>query len=190
MNAIILAGGRSSRMGFDKAFMEIEGRPIIKKQLRLLKGLFEKIIIVSDNPYKGRLGAVKIIRDIIPNCGPLGGIYSGLSASSAFYNLVVACDMPFVNPKLIKYMRRRAYGYDVVVPKVNRRYEPLFSIYSKDCLKYIKPLLDKKILKLSRLFTRVKVREIKLKEILRFGSPEAIFMNINTPADLLKVSDG
>ena len=188
MTAIILAGGKASRMdGADKAFLKIGQETVIDRQSRLLKKLFEKIIIVTNSPQKYRyIEDIKIISDITPNLGSLGGVYSGLTASSSFYNFVIACDMPFINSRLIKYMCKNTPGYDVVVPKINDRYEPLFCIYSKSCLVYIKQLFDKKVLKISELFSMVKVKEITNNEVLQFASPEKIFTNINTREDLVR----
>lgn len=190
MTVIILAGGKSRRMGKrDKAFMEIGGEPLIKRQLRLLKKDFKKIIIVANavDKYKAFKG-VRVIPDVAADRGPLGGIWSGLLASPDRYNLVLACDMPFIDPHVIKYMRLKAAGYDVVVPRIDGRYEPLFGIYSKSCLRFIKPLLDKKDLKIRGFFSKVKVKEIGRKEMSRFGDPDKIFMNINTPDELVRLN--
>ncbi len=190
MAAIILAGGKSRRMGQSgKAFLKIAKVPIIKRQLRLLKKNFRQIIIVTNSPdkYKGLRGA-RVIPDIVANQGPLSGIFSGLLSSRDNYNFVVACDMPFINCRLIKYMYRNSFGYDVVVPRINNRYEPLFGIYSKSCIRFIKAQLAKKVFKISGFFPKVKVREISRKEILRFGLPQKTFMNLNTPDDLLKLN--
>ncbi|MCM8778531.1 MAG: molybdenum cofactor guanylyltransferase [Candidatus Omnitrophica bacterium] len=186
LTAIILAGGKASRMkGKDKAFLKINHEPLIKRQLRLLKKTFKQIIIVT-NTYKKYINfkGVKVISDVIPHRGPLGGIYSGLLTSKDKYNFVVACDMPFINLELIKYMFKKSAGYDVVIPYVNNRYEPLFCVYSKKCIGFIKQLIDKRIFKISKLFTFVKVKKISKKEVLRFGQAKTIFMNINTLQDL------
>lgn len=190
MTVIILAGGKSRRMGDrDKAFIKIGGECLIRRQLRLLKKDFKKIIIVANaaDKYKGFKG-VKVVPDTVANRGSLGGILSGLLASDERYNFVVACDMPFINLPLIRYMQGQKAGYDVVVPRINNRYEPLFGIYSKSCTRFIKPLLGKRILKISGFFPKVKVRSINRKEISRFGRPEEIFTNINTPIDLSKLN--
>ncbi len=189
MAAIILAGGKSQRMGnCDKAFLKIGKEPIIKRQLRLLKKHFKKIIIVTNSAdkYNGLKG-VRIISDIVPHQGPLAGIMSGLMSSGERYNFVVACDMPFINHCLIKYMYRNSSGYDAVIPKINNRYEPLFGIYSKSCIEHIKALLEGRVFQISKLFPKVKVREIFREEISRFGLPEKIFMNVNTPDDLSRL---
>jgi molybdenum cofactor guanylyltransferase len=190
MAVIILAGGKSRRMGHkDKAFLKIGNEPIIKRQARLLRKYFKKIIIITGSldEYIGLKG-VKLIPDIIPGQGPLGGIFSGLRVSQDTYNFVVACDMPFINCRLIKYMLENSAGFDVVVPRINHSYEPLFSVYSKSCLKHIKPLLDKKILKVSKFFPKVKLRQISRDEVLRFGLPEKIFMNLNTQGELARLN--
>lgn len=189
MTAIILSGGKASRMdGQDKAFLKIDNEPIISTQLRALKKLFKKIIIVTNSPRKYRnLRDIEIIPDIIPHLGPLGGIYSGLKASSSFYNFVVACDMPYIDIGFIAYMYKKSYFYDAVVPKINKRYEPLYCFYSKNCLEFIKQLLDKKMFKIKELFSRIKVKEIIGEEIRQFALGAKIFTNINTKEDLKKL---
>lgn len=188
MTAIILAGGKSSRMGFDKAFIKIKGIPIIKEQVRLLKTFFKKVIIVTNNPHKYKLRAVKVIRDIIPDKGPLGGVYSGLKASNSFYNFVVACDIPFINLKLIKYMISRRYGFDVVVPKTQKGYEALFAIYSKNCIQPIYTILNTDDLRIKGVFAKVRLKEITEQQLKNFGDPNTLFMNINTKDDLCRIS--
>jgi molybdopterin-guanine dinucleotide biosynthesis protein A len=186
MTAIILAGGKASRMGGqDKAFLKIDNEPLISMQLRLLKKLFKEIIIVTNlSKEYGAIKDVKVISDIIPHQGPLGGIYSGLIASNSFYNFAVACDMPYIDTGLIEYMYKKSSGYDAVVPRLNKRYEPLYSFYSKNCLKFIGQLLDKKIFKTNKLFSRIKVKEITKEEVRQFKFGEKVFTNINTGEDL------
>lgn len=189
MTIIILAGGKSVRMGRDKAFLKVDKIPLIKRQVRLLKRHFKKIFIVTNSPHKyRRLRGVKVVSDIAAGQGPIGGILSGLSASRDRYNFVIACDMPFINLDLMKYMRRNSFGYDVVVPRIGKRYEPLFCIYSKNCIRKIKAFIGKKIFKISGFFPEVKVKEIGREDVARFGCPEKIFMNLNTPEDLFRLN--
>ncbi|MDO8525689.1 MAG: molybdenum cofactor guanylyltransferase, partial [Candidatus Omnitrophota bacterium] len=107
ITGIVLAGGKAARMrgSCDKAFLKVGGKTIIDRQLKALRNIFKEIMIVTNSPdrYKDRKG-VKIIPDLVREKGPLGGIYSGLSASGSFYNFVTACDMPFINEGLVKYM--------------------------------------------------------------------------------------
>ncbi|MBU2102706.1 MAG: molybdenum cofactor guanylyltransferase [Candidatus Omnitrophota bacterium] len=192
MTAIILAGGKATRMkGRDKAFLKINNEPFIERQIRLLKKIFKKIIIVTNSSERYRVvRGVTIVCDIIPHLGPLGGIYSGLTASSSFCNFVVACDMPFLDTGFIEHMHREYYGYDAVVPRINGKYEPLFAFYSKRCRIVIRQLLDEKIFKMSELCSRIRVREITEEEIRHCAVGEKMFTNINTEKDFAYVYAG
>lgn len=202
MTAIILAGGKATRMkGHDKAFLKINHEPLIKRQIKLLGKLFSRqailneggilpeagkeIIIVTNSSKKYKsLKGVRVITDLVPHQGPLGGIYSGLMASSSFYNFVVACDMPYIDSVFIEYMYNKSSGYDAVVPILNKRYEPLYSFYSKNCLNPIGQLLDKKMLKINKLFSEIRVKKITEDQVGRFALGAKIFTNINTRKDL------
>ncbi len=184
MTAIILAGGKSSRMGYDKAFIKVGGTVLIKRQLKLLKSFFKEIIIVTNTPHKYRLRGVKVIKDIIPGQGPLGGIYSGLVASSSTYNFVVACDMPFINLQLIKYMVSLKDNFDTVVPRIKNGYEPLFAIYAKNCIPIIENALKENKLNVSTVFQKAKTIFISQREIEKFDKKLLFLANINTQDEL------
>lgn len=190
MAAIILAGGKSQRMGnCDKAFLKIGKEPIIKRQLRLLKKHFKKIIIVTNSAdkYNGLKG-VRIISDIVPHQGPLAGIMSGLMSSGERYNFVVACDMPYVNLKLAKYLFSKLQnGYEVVACKIRGRYEPLFAIYGKGCIGAIEEQLKGKDTKVTGFFSKVKVKTVSEKEVMKIDPELKTFMNINTPPEYKKI---
>lgn len=184
MTAIILAGGKSSRMGFDKAFIKIRGIPIIKRQLKQLKQIFKKIIIVTNNPLNYKFKGARVIGDLITERGPLGGIYSGLKASFSDYNFVVACDMPFLNKALIRYMIKDRDNYDVVIAKIDGKFHPLFGLYSKNCIPAIEEMLKQNKLKVSSIFPKVKSHFILRREIRRFDRDLLSLLNINTEGDL------
>lgn len=188
MNAVILAGGQSSRMGFDKAFAEIGGRPILKIQLALLRKLFDRVIIVTNTPQRYKFKGVKVIGDTFVKCGPLAGIHSALCASDSFYNFVVACDMPFLNPGLIKYMVSKAPGFDAVVPRLKNGYEALFAIYSKDCKSVIYQSIISSELKVSKIFKKIRLNQVSEAQVRRFGDPRTMFANINSAEDLCRIS--
>lgn len=186
VSAIVLCGGESSRMGFDKAFIKIEGRTLVERQVALLKRRFGKIILVTNAPgsYKS-CSRVKVVTDIVRGFGPLGGLYTGLNNSRSEYNLVAACDMPFFSPDLAAYMAGRVKeGFQAVVPYYKKRYQPLFAVYSRDCLSKIREALAGDKLKLAKLLSEFKVRKVLRKELVKFGDPEVFFRNINTPQDL------
>jgi len=175
-------------MGRDKAFLKINGEALIEKQLRLLKGVFRNIIIVTNSPQKyAGFKSVKIVRDVISGRGPLVGIYSGLLASESCYNFVVACDMPFINAKLIEYMITLKDGFDIVVPRIEGKYEALFAVYSKNCVRPINEAIEKDRLTVRGLFADVRVRELAGDEIMKFGDADTIFMNMNTKEDLCRI---
>ncbi len=180
MTAIILAGGKSRRMGRDKAFLELDGVPIIKRHLNLLKDIFSNIIIAANDPEKYRFEDVKVAGDLVLDYGPLAGIYSGLMASDTFYNFIVACDMPFLNERLIRYLITRAGSWDVVVPKVDGKYHPLFGVYSKRCIPAIDRLIKDREHRVISLYPNVKTRTISKKEITRFDEGIRSLININT----------
>ena len=194
MTAIILAGGKSSRMGFDKALLKINNHFLMEEILQKLKTIFAEILIVTNRPKQFNsltsLHLTKIACDIIPHQGPLGGIYSGLMNSGSFYNFVLACDMPFVNLELIKYMVSIKDNFDAVVPKLKKGYEALFAIYSKNCISAISEILKTGDLKVVNFFNKLKLRELNEKEISRFGAPDVLFMNINTREDLSRAGGG
>ena len=187
MTAIILAGGKNTRMdGQDKALVKIDGIPIIKRQIKILAGIFKTVLVVTDNTRRYRLKGVKIIRDIIPEKGPLGGIYSGLLASDSFYNFVIACDMPFINERLVKYMIKNIKNFDIFLPKIGNKFHPLCGIYSKNCIPLIRQGLTQDRLKVSGIFSKSKVKFISKKKLQSFDKNLFCLENINTPEDIKK----
>ncbi len=185
-SAIILAGGRNTRMqGVDKAFLEIDGRPIIAGIVDKLRSLVSEVIVVTNSPCKYRDFNVKVVKDRMPRKGPLMGIYSGLKNSSSKYNFVVACDMPFLKKDLIRYLLDSKDGHDVIIPRIDKRFHPLFGLYSKKCIPVIEERLSKDKLRISGIFPELKTRYILKKEIEKFDSQGLSLMNINTKEDLI-----
>jgi molybdopterin-guanine dinucleotide biosynthesis protein A len=131
----------------------------------------------------------KVIVDIYPGKGALGGIYAGLASADSFYSLVVGCDMPFLNRDLLCYLIDLAPNFDVVVPRIDDMFEPLHAVYSRDCLAPIKELIDKDRLEVSQLFNLVKTRYVGKDEIAKFDPRCLSFFNINTLDDLRKARD-
>lgn len=186
MTGVVLAGGKSSRMGFNKAFIELGGKRLIEATVDRLKALFpEVLIIANDQDLYAYLG-VKIIPDLIPNSGSLGGIYTGLHAATHPQCFFAACDMPFLNADLISLLVREAAGWDVVVPRVGGELQPMHAIYAKSCLPFIKKAIDGGMLKIAWFFQKVSVKTIE-EPALRALDPQLLgFMNVNTPLDLEK----
>ena len=188
ISCIILAGGKSLRFGHDKVLERIGSTSLLEQVISRIDPLSKDIIIVT---AKERTFAqlanhpkVKIVSDIIPGQGSLGGIYTGLMESKTFYNLVVAADMPFLNVPLIRYMIKAADGFDFILPHINNWYEPLHAIYSRACIEPIKTILDTGNKVIVELFKHVRVRYIEAEEVDRFDPQHLSFFNINTKEDL------
>lgn len=187
VSGIILAGGRSSRLGSDKALLRLgHQRPLIEEIAFKLSQIAQEVIVVasSRDTYPGLSAAV--VGDIYPHKGSLGGIYSGLLAAKHQHALVVACDMPFLNVGLLKYMVSLPRHYDVLIPRVAGNLEPLHAIYSKRCLASIKDLLDNSQLQIFQFFPQVKVCYLDEAEVDRFDPQRLSFFNINTPEELAR----
>ncbi len=190
MTAIILAGGKASRMhGRDKALLKINRRHLIEIQLGLLRKYFKEIIIVTNKPDKFKhLKGVKVITDIMPYYGPLGGIYSGLLYSRDQYNFVAACDMPFLSIPLIKYMKSKtSKNIDAVVPFINKRYQYLHAIYSKRCIPVLKARLKENKLRVSGLFRYISTVFLTLRQTEKMDLSPWLCYNINTLKDLERI---
>jgi molybdenum cofactor guanylyltransferase len=189
VSCIILAGGKSTRLGRNKVVERIGNQSLLERVVSTLSSLKSDIIIVSAKesslPQLTDYPRVKIVEDIYPGKGSLGGIYSGLVPSRSFYNLVVACDMPFLNLELIHYMLDIAGGFDVVVPRVSQEiFEPLHAVYSKNCVAPLEQLIQKNRFKILELYPLVKMRYVGVEEIDRFDPQHLSFFNVNTEADL------
>jgi len=161
---------------------------LLQRVVSQLSSFNSSIIVVvakgKSLPQFSRDSRFRIVTDIYPGKGALGGIHAGLTASNKFYNLVVACDMPFLNQALLKYMVQLAPGFDLVVPRVGEWVEPLHAVYAKDCQAPIERLLEQGETRVRALFGLVKVRYIENDEIERFDPKHLSFFNVNTEADL------
>jgi len=175
------------RLGRDKAF-EPFGKGILVERVLSRLSLFKSDIILVKNHKQDftHLDSqnIKVVEDIYPEKGPLGGIYTGLSFSQTQKNVVVACDMPFLNTGLLVYLVQQSEEHDIVVPCENDHFEPLHAVYSKRCVGPIKELLDKGEKQLIRLFKMVDVRYVRPGEIERFDPHHISFFNINNEEDL------
>ncbi len=185
MTGIILAGGENRRMGQNKALLRLNGQTLVEGIIDRLQDLFPDILIVSSYPEAYQQFGVRVVCDIVPGKGPLGGIYSGLVQSSTAQNFVVACDMPFLNLTLIEHMQSRMGESDILIPKGRRGYEALHAFYSNTCIDAIeKKFAGRTGLQVIDLLNDVRTVEIEEEEIRRFDPDGSAFFNINTPEDL------
>jgi molybdopterin-guanine dinucleotide biosynthesis protein A len=181
--AIILAGGKSSRMNYqNKSFLKLKNKTFIEKILDELD-LYDEKIIISNKPEEYLNLDVKVVKDIIPQCGPLSGVHSGLINAKYEYSLVVACDMPFINKEFVKNILTFATGYDAVIPISNGYIQPLCGVYKKTCLPVIEKNLKKNNHKIREIFKDLNVRYLKDEEINKLSNSEYVFININNPKE-------
>ncbi len=189
ITSIVLAGGKNRRLGRSKALETINGRILIEHVIERLKPLTGDILVVTSREGFSLPDAwqAKILVDLYPDKGPLGGIYTGLLASRSSRSLVVACDMPFLNTELLRYMIELSSDVDVVIPRLGKGIvEPLHAIYSKGCLDNIKMQLDRNRLRADSILNTVRVRYVERVECQRLDPQLLSFFNINCQLDLEK----
>ena len=182
--AIILAGGKSSRMGEDKALMRFGDRPLLHRVVDELRPHFEDLILVTNQPVRHMaLEDIRIVTDVEPGQGPLGGIFAGLLASRGAHNLVVGCDMPFLNHLLLDYLwSLRTWG-DVVVPLTHEALSPICAVYDRRVLPTIAEALAADERRVMSLYPRLKVHYVREDELLPYDPELRSLRNLNTPED-------
>lgn len=196
ITAVILAGGRSRRLGRDKAVEPFDGEPLIRRVIRRaaagVNARAGDVVVVVDSPARAAALPLepeqRTAVDAFPGNGPLGGIYTGLAAARTEWSLAVACDLPFLSIPLLRYMAGLRDGVDIVAPVINGRPEPTHAFYSRRCQPAIAARLQAGRLKAADLFSDVDVtvRYIDETEIRRFDPELLSFFNINRPADLAR----
>ena len=184
MTGIILAGGKSKRMGENKAFIDAGGAPLFERVYRVFKEIFSEIIIVANDTRPFERYEARLQKDIILNKGALGGLYTGLLHASSYHAFCTACDMPLLNLWVIKYMTEERNKYDVIVPKTHDGLHPLHAIYSKKCLNPMRQLLNRDDLKIVNFFHQVRVRYIEEMEIRELDPHMRSFINVNTEEEM------
>jgi molybdopterin-guanine dinucleotide biosynthesis protein A len=187
MTSIILAGGKSSRLGRNKALQVIESKSLIQWVVDRLAIFSTEIIIATADGEAipcSSATRIKTVADIYPGKGPLVGIYSGLIAASSTRAIVVGCDTPFLSISLLEYMTQICSTFDVIVPRMKNKLEPLCAVYSKNCSDPIQDLLGQDERQIRKLFSMVKVKYIEEDEINRFDPKHLSFFNINNQDDL------
>jgi len=190
INGILLVGGRSSRLGREKTLEKIGGESLLDRAINALAPLCKTVILVAaaGTKHSGikETSSLKIITDIYPGKGPLVGLYSGLKQSDTLYNFVIACDMPFLSEKLIQLMIGLAPGYDIVVPRLGRRAEPLCAVYSLNCLSTIEKMIKDGDYTVRNIPPKVNTRYVDGEEIASVDPKQRSFINVNREEDLTR----
>lgn len=183
-----MAGGKNSRFsGKNKALVRIGEKRILDRIYEVFSILFDKIILVTNDPLQYMEWDFDIVTDIFPIRSSLTGIHTGLFYLTTPYAFFVACDIPFIKKELIEILLDSVEpSIDIVIPETSKGVEPLCSVYSKRCFKPIEEQLEKKSLKIQRVFQKVRVKKIS-EDILRTIDPDLVSLsNINTPDDLAR----
>ncbi len=189
ITGIILAGGKSRRMGKDKALLELDGKPLILRVSEVLEELFDPVIIIADSGKRFMDFSCPVVCDLIPGRGPLGGIYTGLRYAASDAIFVVGCDFPFLDRGLIRYLVGLIPGYDAVVPRCHGVWHPLHAVYSKRCLPVFEQRIKMGELSLRNVLPTLVVREVEEAELSSFDPERVSLTNLNTPEELWQVVD-
>ncbi len=191
---LVLAGGKSSRMGTDKAFLDFHGQTLLERALAVMGAVCDQVMIVGDRAKFAEYDSPKygaVVADIFPGCGPLGGIHAALAHSSAELNLMLAVDMPFVSAELLLFLWAAAEGEGnhaiVTVPRTGRGLQPLCAVYRRDFAAAAERALRAEKYKIDAAFSGVPLRVIEESELVEAGFSEQNFFNVNTPEDRLRL---
>jgi molybdopterin-guanine dinucleotide biosynthesis protein A len=184
MTGAILAGGESKRLGVNKAFVEVGGVAVIERVVSVLRGIFEEVFIVTVRPELYTHLGCPVHADLLPGNDSLGGLHAALSYASAEGCFLCACDMPFLNPRLIRALVELAPSADLVIPESADGVQPLHAVYSKQCLPAIEANIAASQLKLTAFHPQVTVRVVEGGELGDLDPHGRSFFNINTMEDL------
>lgn len=189
--AVILCGGKSSRMGFDKSLIDINGKLLIELVCEKLEGVFDEIILVTENKEKFNNLKYKIVEDIERNYGPAGGIYTGLKYSESKYAFFLACDMPKINIDFIKYLITiiEDSDYDGLMCRHNDWIEPLYAFYSKDLMKNFQKGIENNSLVLYDIIKSSNIKYVPEETAKEYSEDLDMFINLNYIKDLEKLKE-
>lgn len=175
VTGILLAGGKSSRMGTDKGMVMLNGKKLAAHILDAMKPVVDHLIIVANNRYYDAFG-YSVFSDVVKDCGPMGGIYTGLINSNTRKNLVLSCDIPYVTSRMLTFILAHAEDAEIIFPSVEGNPEPLCAVYDQTCAEKIRMLIDKRELKMQDALRQFKTKELPLTKEEAGNN----FININT----------
>lgn len=184
VSGAVLAGGRASRFGGNKALATLRDRPLITRPLDALRPLASDLFIVAADGVAYAQTGVPTRPDRRSGAGPLGGIYTALSVAEHPIVVCLACDLPFVRTALIAYLLQQIGDHDAVVPCTDAGLEPLHAVYARSCLPAIEAMLGRGLLRVDALFAAVRTRRVTAAELRPLDPAGRAFWNVNTPADL------
>ncbi len=191
VTGVLLAGGKSRRMGEDKRFLYVGERTLLDRSCAALQEIFEQVYVVVAQDSPTLQTEVPIIRDLIANCGSLGGLYTGLRQAKTEYIFLTACDMPFLNSRLIRYFVSLKCDKDVVIGRWRSRLHPTHALYGQRCCSVIEEMLHGNYLQIQGLMANssLRVRVVEENELEEIDREGRSFFNVNTPSDLIMARD-
>lgn len=190
VTGVLIAGGKSRRMGQDKRFLKVGGISLLDRTVDVLEQVFTTVVVALAEPLeRWNARGHRVVYDAVPDCGSLGGLYTGLVASPHSWIFAVACDMPFLDPAVIRYMAGLIDGADIVAAKLVSGHQPMHAFYSKRCVPVIERLVKQGRLKIQDVFSDpdVRIRIVAESELTSIDPKLLSFENINTPEDFASV---
>ena len=186
LSGFVLAGGKSTRMGQDKAAVTLNGLTLLQHALAALREVCSDVAILGKQELYGGIGPV--YEDIFPGCGPLGGIHAALSSSKTQFNLIIAVDTPFLAPEFLSHLADRAIESNAIVttPEIDDYTQPLCTVYSLVFRSIAEQALRQGNYKIVPLFPKDRTLVIKESELRQFAFAADMFENLNTPEDLAR----
>ena len=186
VTGVLLAGGKSRRMGEDKRHLAVGEQTLLERGLAVLQSTFREVLVVIAQDSPPLSIDARVVRDLVPDCGSLGGLYTGLTQATTPYIFVVACDMPFLNQAVIaQFMSRRATA-DIVIAKLDDRLHPMHALYSKRCVPALEQMIRARQLKIQEIVSQssLRIRYVTETDLLTIDPSGHSFYNVNTMADL------
>lgn len=186
VTGVLLAGGKSRRMGEDKRFILVGQRTLFERSCAVLRDLFEHVCVVIAQDSQSLQADVPVVRDLLPDCGSLGGLYTGLRWAKTQHIFLTACDMPFLNPDVVRYMVQLKDQADIVIGRWATRLQPTHAVYGRGCLPVIEEMINLHNKKIHSMIdhSALRVRVIAEGEIRQIDHDGRSMFNVNTPSDL------
>lgn len=186
VTGVLLAGGKSRRMGEDKRYLVVGEQTLLERGLAVLRSIFQEVLVVIAQDSPPLDIEARVVRDLVPDCGSLGGLYTGLTQVTAPYIFVAACDMPFLDPAVIAQFTNRRTSTDIVMAKLAARLHPMHALYSKRCLPVVEQMIQARQLKIQEMVSgpSLRTRYVTEADLLTLDPSWRSFQNVNTPEDL------
>jgi molybdopterin-guanine dinucleotide biosynthesis protein A len=186
VTGIILAGGKSRRMGEDKRYLVVGEQTLLERGLGVIRSIFQEVLVVIAQDTPPLSVDARVIRDLLPDCGSLGGLYTGLMQATTPWIFVVACDMPFLDQAVISQFTSRRATADIVMAKLDARLHPMHALYGKRCLPALEQMIQARQLKIQEIVSQssLRVQYVTEAELLTIDPSWRSFQNVNSPSDL------